>query len=846
MVFVEIKVFVFIFVAFMFLVDFGFTQAIISQSIDITIKGANVTKHDEYLCSAHRLPVGDTYIVQFDAIEDIGQAHHILLFGCKEPARTTPTWHCGQICKSSEQILFAWAKNAPPLILPKDVGFHVSGNSDVQYVVIQIHYAKPLPKNAVKTDNSGIRLHVTSQKQFFEAGIFLLLSYSTVIRPHLKKVHSDISCEFKASGNIYPFGYRTHAHSLSRVITGYQVNNTYNMIGKGNPQWPQSFYPVTEKIVIKPGDRLVGRCTYDSTSRSKNTYIGATANDEMCNFYIMYYTPVGTRVPSHTCAGNNIPSLINSIPADSDVQLPPNPKLEAVAHGHHGHMGSPEGHDGPSTTTSTSTKTTPHLTPKLAGNKYIGQSSVFGSALPKVGNVNLNSEGLMGQIAGVTTDKQGNIYVFHRADRVWDGSSFDFNGVIRNTDKPIATNTIVIYNKDGQIIRQLGRNMFFMPHGIEVDANNNIWVTDVGLHQVLRIPAGKDKPDFVLGEKFVPGSDLKHFCKPSDVIVLKTGEFFVSDGYCNSRIIKYDKDGKMMKIFGAKNSGKTGPDGYPMPGQFNVPHSMTYVEDRGWLCVADRENGRIQCFDLNGDFQKQYHPKEFGSRLFAVEYCNLHGGLLFAVNGPSGPNNAPVQGIIVDMETAETIETFNTPQGLQNPHDVAVDPVNLRTYVVELNPYTVWKFDMNSDYTRPMTTSSISSSTSTSTTTTRTQATTKTTILPEKKVLPKDDMMPAFIIGGLLIIPVIIIIIVIILVRMRKANNYNLTVYSILQGDLATNPGQYNCCRQHKSRSRKKFNLGNFLSPHKGFDRLSMEESDTEFDPLNDSEEEEYSLPRKA
>lgn len=56
-----------------------------------------------------------------------------------------------------------------------------------------------------------------------------------------------------------------------------------------------------------------------------------------------------------------------------------------------------------------------------AGNKYIGQSSVFGSALPKVGNVNLNSDGLMGQIAGVTTDKQGNIYVFHRADRVWDG-----------------------------------------------------------------------------------------------------------------------------------------------------------------------------------------------------------------------------------------------------------------------------------------------------------------------------------------------------------------------------------------------------------------------------------------
>lgn len=102
----------------------------------------------------------------------------------------------------------------------------------------------------------------------------------------------------------------------------------------------------------------------------------ATANDEMCNFYIMYYTPVGTRVPSHTCAGNNIPSLINSIPADSDVQLPPNPKLEAVAHGHHGHMGSPEGHDGPSTTTSTSTKTTPHLTPKLGNDDVLYKNNM--------------------------------------------------------------------------------------------------------------------------------------------------------------------------------------------------------------------------------------------------------------------------------------------------------------------------------------------------------------------------------------------------------------------------------------------------------------------------------------
>lgn len=60
--------------------------------------------------------------------------------------------------------------------------------------------------------------------------------------------------------------------------------------------------------------------------------------------------------------------------------------------------------------------------------------------------------------------------------------------------------------------------------------------------------------------------------------------------------------------------------------------------------------------------------------------------------------------------------------------------------------------------------------------------------------------------------------------------------------------GQHDCCRRHRSRSRKKFNIGHFLTPHRGFDRLSQEESDTEFDPLNEEsdEEEEYSITRKA
>lgn len=100
-----------------------------------------------------------------------------------------------------------------------------------------------------------------------------------------------------------------------------------------------------------------------------------------------------------------------------------------------------------------------------------------------------------------------------------------------------------------------------MPHGLTVDHMNNIWVTDVALHQVFKFPplAGNvelSKPLLVLGEPFVPGSDLKHFCKPTDVAVNKlTGDFYVADGYCNSRIIKYDKYGNEILHWGRGSFG---------------------------------------------------------------------------------------------------------------------------------------------------------------------------------------------------------------------------------------------------------------------------------------------------
>lgn len=91
-----------------------------------------------------------------------------------------------------------------------------------------------------------------------------------------------------------------------------------------------------------------------------------------------------------------------------------------------------------------------------------------------------------------------------------------------------------------------------MPHGLLVDHEDNVWVTDVALHQVFKFgPRGSnDKPLMTLGTAFQPGAGEKKFCKPTSVAVLENGDFFVADGYCNARILKYSKNGDKILVWG--------------------------------------------------------------------------------------------------------------------------------------------------------------------------------------------------------------------------------------------------------------------------------------------------------
>ncbi|KAI8736595.1 alpha-amidating enzyme precursor 2 [Biomphalaria glabrata] len=192
--------------------------------------------------------------------------------------QTASDKNCPPMCKNGQPtIMFGWAKNAPPTVMPKGVGLRVGRKTSIKTIVLQVHYAKIL-----KTQNLQITLDLNFTQPTKNSGDFTILL-------HTNLYPVDISCTFMMDKSIIPFAFRTHAHGLGTVITGYQYNGTYHEIGKGNPQWPQAFYPVKEVIEVKPGDALAVRCTYNSSSMDHPVGVGSTGNDEMCNYYIMLY-----------------------------------------------------------------------------------------------------------------------------------------------------------------------------------------------------------------------------------------------------------------------------------------------------------------------------------------------------------------------------------------------------------------------------------------------------------------------------------------------------------------------------------------------------------------------------
>lgn len=208
----------------------------------------------------------------------------------------------------------------------------------------------------------------------------------------------------------------------------------------------------------------------------------------------------------------------------------------------------------------------------------------------------LPADFVLGNPTGIGIDSNQNVFVFHRAYRKWPANNI-------MPDTAISSNAILMLEREtGKIISSWGADLFIMPHGLTVDKWDNVWVTDVALHQVFKF-SHDGALLMKLGEAKIPGKDATHFNLPTDVAVAEDGSFYVSDGYGNSRVVKFSAAGKYLFEWGKKGNGE---------GEFNIPHAVS-LDDAGNVYVADRENKRIQVFDSTGKFLKQYSDDSYGS-----------------------------------------------------------------------------------------------------------------------------------------------------------------------------------------------------------------------------------------
>ena len=232
-----------------------------------------------------------------------------------------------------------------------------------------------------------------------------------------------------------------------------------------------------------------------------------------------------------------------------------------------------------------------------------------------------------GVVSAVTSDAKGIIYVLRREEI-----------------------PILAFDK-GKLAKQFGQGSFKWPHGIRIDREGNLWTIDGEDNVIYKWDVNHDnKLLLTLGTRGVTGDNASQdsFNRPTDIAFAPNGDFFITDGYGNSRVAKFSKDGKFIKTWGSKGTG---------PGQFNLPHAVV-IDSRNRVLVGDRSNKRVQVFDLDGNFLEMYTT-------LGAPY-----GLAIAKDDTLYTSDADA-GTITISKNGNVLDLI---ENLGRPHEIGLDP----------------------------------------------------------------------------------------------------------------------------------------------------------------------------
>jgi hypothetical protein len=217
----------------------------------------------------------------------------------------------------------------------------------------------------------------------------------------------------------------------------------------------------------------------------------------------------------------------------------------------------------------------------------------------------------LGEVLAVAVNSKGQIVVLNHPGTAMSGPLYGN-----------ASTQLLQFDAAGKFVREIGRNVYGLgyAHSVRFDKYDNLWVVDKGTNAVIRFnpagyvtlnlgrrPEGPDDPaeSYYRGGRGNPPVHVDgQFRQPTDVAWDSDDNIYISDGYTNSRVAKYDKKGNWLKTWGSRGSGGAHAD--ENPGQFSTPHNIG-LDRQNNVYVADRGNRRIQVFDTDGNFKRMIH-----------------------------------------------------------------------------------------------------------------------------------------------------------------------------------------------------------------------------------------------